>query len=86
MRGGGWLHASHVQRCYGRLSDSRAHRCPRMVPCLQQVIAEEALLFLIDPVGVENVLPARGACHDEGHGCRGRKWRKRDGIEPSSAC
>jgi len=36
----------------------------------QEVIAEGALLLVTDPVGLENVLPTRGARHYDGDGLR----------------
>ena len=36
----------------------------------QEVIPQGALLFVTDLVGFENILPARGARHDEGHARR----------------
>jgi len=42
--------------------------CPRMEG--EEVIAEQALLLLPDPIGFENIPPTRGARHNERHGRR----------------
>jgi len=70
--------AADDQRCRRRLlrhdevpeQPASGHRLHRPRVDREQVIAEDALLVVPNPVGFENVPPARGARHHQRHARR----------------